>query len=66
MYPNKGQKESNTDAVEQKLTINDLDCEEKATSHLYFGSIELENIINQHTDVKKNLIFEGSSKRGYV
>ena len=56
MCPNKEQRESNINAVEQKLASSDLDREEKATSHLYFGSIELASIINQPSAVKKNLI----------
>ena len=56
MCPNKEQRESNIKAVEQELTSSDLDREEKATSHLYFSSIEWVSIINQPSAVKKNLI----------
>ena len=56
MCPNKGKRESNINAVEQELTSSDLDQEEKVTSHLYFGSVEVASIINQPSGVKKNLI----------
>ena len=56
MCPNKGKRESNINAVEHELASNDQVPEEKATSHLYFGSIELASIVNKHSGVKKNLI----------
>ena len=56
MCPNKGQREFKINAVEQELTSSDLDHEEEGASDLYFYSIELASIINQHSDVKKNSV----------